>query len=520
MNKSQLLKKYYDSRSACQVLGGLIVEPTLINNKKYVLEEDDFKDNIHRVIYMCIYNLVQQGIKKIGFAEIETYLANADMVSHKKIFEVEREKEWLYKTIEDANIINFEYHYKTIRKFALLRSYIDEGSDVSEILDMNEIDPNIVKQQRDNFNNLELSDIIRIMDKKNLEAKKRFVIQESGESRKAGENASELRKKMKKAPSYGFNFESDYLNAITRGILGKTFMLETRDTGQGKSRICIKRLLNITAPYIWDYDREDFIPNPNGQNNSALYIGTEMDLYEELEPMMWAFISGVEEDKIKDNDLTEEEEERIDRAIEILADTKLFMEDEPNFGVNYLWQIIEEYKVNHNICAVGVDYIELTQQMISEYTKDAKGMGVVGEQILLDLSSNLKNMAKKFNVFIVAFTQTTDEARRDCIRDQRAVKGARSLPNKTDIGIVVFEPTNKELEKLQPIIKSRKGIIKHKEPNICYSFYKNRGNKIKNVKVWGYQDLGNMYYCDLFCTDSNYKPINIDPKHINVLEED
>jgi len=140
-------------------------------------------------------------------------------------------------------------------------------------------------------------------------------------------------------------------------------------------------------------------------------------------------------------------------------------------------------------------------------------MGVREDQILLSLSSNLKNISKKFDVFMMAYTQTTDEARRDGVRDQRAVKGARSLPNKADIGVVVFEPTIKELEKIESITK-RSGLVGHKIPNICHSFYKNRGGKVKNVRVWGYQDLGTMEYYDLFCTDNHYKRININPTKI------
>src|SRR3712207_8956533 len=40
-------------------------------------------------------------------------------------------------------------------------------------------------------------------------------------------------------------------------------------------------------------------------------------------------------DKIKKGDLTEDEDARIEKAIEILQDTKLFLEDRPDFDVTY-----------------------------------------------------------------------------------------------------------------------------------------------------------------------------------------
>jgi replicative DNA helicase len=520
MINSKLIKKYYDKRSACQVLGILMKEPYRVKDKENHLNKQDFSSGLHETIFISIYNLAYQGIKEITASEIENYLADSSPVNYKKVFEDSAGLEWINKILEDANPSNYTYYYQKVKKMALLRSYLEQGIVISDILNIDEIDPVLKQTQQDKFDNMTLNDIIKICDKKILLAKKDFVIKNESETRKVGENAEKLYHKMKESPSYGMGLESQYLNTIIRGMQKKKFVLETRDTGTGKTRVALKRLLNLTAPYIWDYKEKTFIENPNGMNNSGLYIGTEMDIYEELEPMMWAFISGVEEVKIKDSNLTKDEDERIKEAIKILNDTQLYLENKPNFNVSYLWQIIDEYKTNYDIYAVGIDYIELNSALISEFTNDTRGMGVREDQILLSLSKNIKDIAEELDVFIMAFTQTTDEARRDGIRDQRAVKGARSLPNKADIGIVSFEPTNKELEKLEPILK-RKGLVAHKYPNICYSFYKNRGGvqKFKEIKVWGYQDLGNMQYEDLFCTDKDLKLININPTIIEVVND-
>jgi replicative DNA helicase len=518
---SKSIKKYYDKRSVCQVLGVLMLEPHRLKVRSYFLEQKDFSiDPLHNIIFTCIYNLSYQGVKEITIGEIEGYLAAVSPVDHSKVFDKYNGAEWLSKVIEAANPLNFDYHYNKVKKMSLLRSYMERDISVKHILDRDEVDPNIIKSQEKYFDELTIEEIIKEIDERHLDAKRSFIIKDGNESRKAGDNAKELREKMRESPSYGLGLESQYLNTIVRGALGGKFFLETRDSGMGKTRLAIKRLLGFTAPYIWDFQSETFIKNPNGQGNSALYIGTEMDLYEELEPMMWAFISGVEEDKIKDNELNHEEEERVNRAIEILQGTKLFMEDEPNFDTAYLWQIIEQYKVKYNIYSACLDYIELTSALMSEYAKLTRGMASREDQVLLHLSNNLKNISKEYNIWINAFTQTTDEARRDGIRDQRAVKGARSLPNKADVGIVTFEPTKKEIQKLEPIIKKLKGFQAHKYPNICYSIYKNRGGKLKNVKVWGHQNLGNMEYCDLFCTNDYYEQINVNKTKLNIIAND
>lgn len=520
MINPKFIKKYYDKRSACQVLGILMKEPHRIQNQDYFLSEKDFSSGLHETIFICIFNLANQDIKEITVGEIEGYLASTNPISYKKVFDDNENTEWLHGILENATPSNYIHHYQKLRKMSLLRSYLEQGVDISDILNIDEIDPIKRQQQQEDFDNMTIEDIISLCDKKILMAKKNFIIKNDSESRKAGDNAEALYLKMKESPSYGIGLESEYLNTITRAMQKKKFYLETRDSGAGKTRIAIKRLLNATAPYIWDFEKKDFIKNPNGTNNSALYIGTEMDLYEEIEPMMWAFISGVEEIKIKDCTLTKEEDNRIKKAIEILQDTQLHQEHNPNFSVSYLWKTAEEYKKQHDIIALGLDYIELNPSLIGEYTNNTKGMGVREDQVLLDLSTNLKNIAEDIDVFMMAFTQTTDEARRDGIRDQRAVKGARSLPNKADVGVVVFEPTKKELEKIDTIV-ARKGIVKYKYPNICHSFYKLRGGiqQHKNIKVWGYQDLGTMEYVDMFCTDKDYKLVNVNPTKIEFIDD-
>lgn len=432
------------------------------------------------------------------------------------MFENEKNTEWLNQICEDSNYANYEYYYNKIRKLSLLRSYMKEGIDVTDILDMEEIDHIIIKQQQEKFEIMTLIEIQQYFDKKNIIVKQRFFIKDEKSSRKAGDNAEELRNQIKENPCYGFGLESEYLNTITRGALGGKFFIETMDSGMGKTRRAIKRLVNICAPYVWDYKNKTFIKNPNGQNNSGLYIGTEMEVYEELEPMIWAFISGVEEYKIRKNTLTSEEDERVDRAVQIAKDTNIFLEDEENYDLAFLWNTVERYSLDSNIKVLAIDYLELTSGLISEYAQLTRGMSVREDQVLLNLSANVKNMSKRYNLTTFGFTQTTDEARRDGVRDQRAVKGARSLPNKADVGITAFEPTKKELELVEPLIKKSHGLNKTIIPNVCSTIYKNRGGEIKNVKVWQYQNLGNMQVIDLFCTNNNYEPIAIDKTIIDL----
>jgi len=505
------IEKYHDKRTSCQVLGCLMKDPFLLKDKKYALHNDDFSSGLHDLVYTCIYNLSLQGLNEIKIADIETYLSTNDPKSYSVLFENEKNLEWLYGIYEDANNINYDYYYNKLRKLSLLRSYMREGQDVSSLLDMEEIDHVIIKQQQEKFESMTLNEVQQYFDRKNFNVKEKFLIRDSTKRRKSGDNADELRIKMKESPCYGYGLESKYLNTLTMGALKGGFFLETRDSGKGKTRAAIERLLLICCSHLWDFDKEDFVPNPNGQNNVGLYIGTEMKIYEELEPMMWAFVSGVEEYKIKKNILTKEEETRVDKAIEYVKKAKLFLEDEPNYDLAYIRNTVDRYSINEGLDALAIDYLELTVALTSEYVQLTRGMSAREDQVLLSLSTATKTLATDYNIIIFGFTQTTDEARRDGVRDQRAVKGARSLPNKADVGIVVFAPTKKELDFIQPLIQKAKGLNKTIVPNMCYTIYKNRFGEItEEVKIWCYQNLGNMKTIDLFCTNRDYEPISID----------
>lgn len=511
--KKETIEKYYDSRSACQVLGCLMLEPQRLSSREMQVAEFDFVSPIHKTLFISIYNLSLQGLKTISLGDVETYLANNNPVGHKKMFEEWNGAEWITSILEDANVYNYDYYYWIVRKFSFLRIKMQNGQDVSALLDMTELDCEALRIQRENFDLLTIDDIIRYFDSVNLSAKRPFVTRAEEARRKAGDNAFELLKQLALAPSFGFATESAYLNTIMRGLRRGTFMLETRDSGCGKTRVAIKRLLLTSAPYLWDFKKRAFVRNPHTPV-ASLYIGTEMDLYTELEPMMWAFLSGVDEDKIHANTLTPDERQRVERAIKILQDTPLYLEDEENYDISFLSHTIEHYKTEYNIGVVAIDYLELTSALTTEFTHTTRGMGVREDQVLLNLSTNVKNMAKRFDIAMIGFTQTTDLARAEGVRDQRAVKGARSLPNKCDLGMTSFAPSKQEIELLEPLIE-KCGLNNGRcVPNIGYNIYKNRGGKFKNIKIWGYQDLGTMEYVDLFCTDESYAPINVDKTYL------
>ena len=143
-----------------------------------------------------------------------------------------------------------------------------------------------------------------------------------------------------------------------------------------------------------------------------------------------------------------------------------------------------------------------------------RGMDISETQVLFNLSVELKNIAKRFNIFVKAYTQISDNARRDWqIRDSGAIKGSKSLQMKADLGIVAMRPVEKELRLLEEVIQKNGGYV----PNIVVNVYKNRGGNYPPVRIFGMVNLGNMKFTDLFVTDWNYEQIKVSRAKLKAL---
>ena len=271
----------------------------------------------------------------------------------------------------------------------------------------------------------------------------------------------------------------------------------------------------LACDTLWDYETNSFQPNPFGETVPALYIGTEMKLYEEIEPIIWSVISGVEEDKIRSHNLTAKEKERVMEAIQIAKRSEIYLENEPDYTCAFIEYKVDEYKVNHNIGALIFDYIELIPPLTAEYVQMSKGVAAREDMVLLHLSTHLKNLANSYDIYVHAFTQIANEARRDeGIRDSGAIKGGKSLQARADLAVVTMRPTHKELTALKPIIET----YNFPTPNLCYNIYKNRGGILVMVKVWSVVNLGNMKIENLFATNWNFQRIKID-KHNTIKKK-
>lgn len=515
MKKSKL-SQYQNKQAIREILGSLLQDPSLI--REYKIVQNDFPETFHKLIFAAINNLYKNGAEIVDAVAIDEYLSHYE--TQYQIFTKNEGINFLEKVQEMALQSNFKYYYDQLKKFSLLRSYAENGIDVSEFFDPDEIDPVTIEGQRKLLDEYSLQDVINHYKKKQLKIIAPFISTEGRDSKKAGVGGHEQKEKWKQDTAWGIGYSSAYLTTALHGVRKRRFNVKSAGTGVGKTRSSIADIGYACSPYYYDKGLGKWCENPNGKFNGALYIGTEMELLEEIDPILWAYIADVPQDHIEFNMYEEGEEERVDKAIDILEhEANIWFEYVPEFDANTLEEVIEQHKLDHNIEYVWFDYISSTVELNSEYASESKAKMVVREdQVLANLSKKIKNFTRKFDVSIDSFTQVTGDFKNEANRDQTIVRGAKSIIDKADGAMIAMPPTEKELKKVEPILRE---LINKPTPNLIYSLYKNRGGKWNRIKIWLYIDYSTMRVHDLFVTDYEYKLIkDIEKTYINVSDEE
>jgi replicative DNA helicase len=242
----------------------------------------------------------------------------------------------------------------------------------------------------------------------------------------------------------------------------------------------------------------------NGIAEPCLYISTEQEL-EEIQTMMLAFLSSVNEEHIISNQYEGDEIERVRKAAEILKRSPIYIEELPDFSLQDVEDKIKKGIREHGVKYVFHDYIHTSMKILEEITRRSGGVKLREDNILFLLSVKLKDIATQYNIFIISATQLNQDWKSSDMPDQNLLRGAKSIADKCDWGAVMLDVTPEDLEKLDTILED--GMTR---PNLKMSIYKNRRGRYTKCYLWMYADKGTCRFDGLFLTDWNYELISID----------
>ena len=506
-----MASKYVDTTAIMQVIGSVFNNPQILEyTDKYTIIDEDFVDEFHKITFGAIYKIHELGADKITLENISDFLSSRPKSA--AIFKQQKGEEWLLKISEVCLPEAFDYYYSRLKKFTLLRAYDSYGIDVSDIYDADNILDVKKKQiQEDLLDNSTLEQIANKIDSKIEAIRLKYIDVVEGEAMHAGDGIIELIDNLKEHPEVGVPLFGPLINTVTRGARLKKFYLRSAPTGVGKSRTMIADACYIACNEIYD---ERFGWIHNGTKEPTLYIATEQEK-SEIQTMMLAFLSCVNEEHILNGQYQGDEEERVRKAAQILTDSPLYIEELPDFSLKDIEDRIKKNIREHDVKYIFHDYVHTSLKILEEITRRSGGVKLREDNILFMLSIRLKDICNQCGVFIMSATQLNGEYQNSETPDQNLLRGAKAIADKIDYGAILLPVKDEDLVKLDKILCTNV----FEQPTIKMSVYKNRRGRYKGIYLWCKANLGCCRVEPMFCTTYDYEMQSIDDIKI-VLEEE
>lgn len=297
--------------------------------------------------------------------------------------------------------------------------------------------------QEDWLDNSDITSIANEIDKKIDGIKSEYLNNVADHGFHAGENIFELMNKLKETPEVGIPLYGNLINTLTRGARMKKLYLRSAPTGVGKSRMAVADACNFACNEIYDLYQKQWIPN--GTSEPTLIISTEQEL-DEIQTMMLAFLSGVDEENILNGDYSNDEEDRVRKAAAIIVKSPIWIEILPDFSLNDIENTVRKHAIDNKVNFVIFDYIHTSLKILEEITKRSGGVRLREDNVLYMLAIRLKDLANELEVFILTGTQLNADWVDVKEGNQNLLRGAKAIADKIDFGTIVLPVTETDLK--------------------------------------------------------------------------
>ena len=507
-------KTLYDSNSALNVLGCLMRNPLLCQDAAYPLQPNDFANNIHKLIFSSIFNLAANGYATISPSDIDMDLSqyDAQYESYKRNhgFELLQQCEKLFdENVKDVTP-QFKLYYARVKKFSVIRDLEIAGIDTSIVYDPEkDILNHDVEDEK--LNKYTIQQIIDTFRDRMAIIEDRHVSKVSSSCQYAYEGIEELIQQFEEKPEIGLSLDGDIINyALSGARLGKMY-LYSAPSGQGKTRHMVGDACALSLPYLDQHGNVVWRGNPDGSMyQKVLFVATEQKA-DEIQTLILAYMSGVNERKITHNECSTEEKERLKKAVQLLKRFKenFMIECIPDPSIETVKAKITKYIVQGGFRYIFYDYIFTSPSLVTEFA----GAHIREDVALMMLSNTLKEIAMNYDVFIESGTQLNESWSKTIVglRDQNCIRGSKAICDKADIGMIGIRLQDEERERIDVIWNELKKTFPDKygavEPNMVVDIYKNRRGEMVGVKIFRYFDYATCHCTDLFVTDSSYKAV-------------
>ena len=486
-----------DKDTILQVICGLMKRPQYLSETdKYNLSVADFTTTFEKYVFSAIYNLYKNGAQVVTPVDVDNYF-NAHKTA-KVVFEKENGVEYLQDALEFSQEDNFPFYYNRLKKFNALRDLKKEGFRVDHLY-VEDLARDDAKQINDKFEAMDIREIFDSVKKRFMKIESDYSAGDASETAEANKNIQKLVDSLRIRPEVGAPLQGKIFNTICRGARRTKFYIRSFSSGVGKTRYAVGDACGLAYPVRFNTQNWEW--EWTGSCEKTLFIATEQEL-EEVQTLILAYLSGINEEKILYGTYNEAEEKVIQQTIQVMEIYKdnLFVVRLSNPNIEQIKAVVRQNWIVNNIKNVFYDYIFSSPSLLNEF-RDLR----IREDVVLNmLSTALKDLAVEMGLFVMTATQTNAKSEEDGgIKNESAIRGARSIIDKCDIACIGSRVTSEELELLSGITDMI-GIV----PNHVIDVYKVRRGRYVNVKIWIAADLGTCRRTDLFVTDEKYRTID------------
>ena len=487
------------TRAVYNVIGSICQDTELLKDSKTQLNPEDFMQSLHQTVFKAINNIVYNAsgdnVSNITAVDVDNYLSAYP--TQYKIWNDQKGFEYLQNCLEHANKETYWQSYDRIKKMSILRAYVNKGFDISELYDWESDDFLSREKSLQDLDKKDMKDIFEHFTLKNLQIKDSYDIETEGKQFKAGTNIKDLLNKFKAGIEYGAPYPNEFENFLFRGQRKGKVVIRSGASGTLKTSISIANMVNNAVSKVYKKGEWHY----NGVSLPSLFISTELD-EDELNVIALAYMTGIPRKVIMDGLFNKEQEKVLEEAGNILENSPLYMYHIPNFSVADIEDIIERNILDNDVGYISFDYIQLTSKL-ARSTSELFGQNQREDQILLHLSSSLKTLAEKYDVYIETGTQLNRNSKEEDNWDATSIRGGSSIIDKVDCAELLFRTKEKHLEKVKSIIEES-GF--GKEPTYFRVVFKNRAG-MADVIIWSHMNPSTVREEVLFCTDLDYNII-------------
>lgn len=479
-------------------------KPSLLSEKdKYNLQPSDFESRFERYIFIAILNSYSNGAQSLSEIDIDNYL-----MEHKDqylLFQQNNGISYLQDALDMSTPENFEYYYNRIKKFNCLKDLKKSGFDISEFYEENELNPRQFEiNQR--FETLKPKDIFDSLKRKIYKVEGEYTEGDASITTDISVGIDELLEKLKNSPDAGARFQGKYFNTVTRGARKGKYYIVSFPSGGGKTRLLLGEACYLAFPMRFSWETMEW--KITGNAEKTLFIATEQ-AKEEIQTMVVAYLTGINEDVILYGHFTKEQQTIIDQAKEVIKKYKnnLMIVQIPMPSVEIVKSVIRQNCIVNDTKNVFFDYIFSNPALLNEF----RDLRVREDVALLMLSTALKDLAVEQDVFMMSATQlnSSQDTNEKGIKNQNSIRGSKSIVDKADIAMIGGLVPDDQRDQIAPY------VAKYGMPTQVYDVYKVRRGKWTNLKIWSNVDLGTCRRSDVFVTDSNIKEIEVPIMEVN-----